>query len=265
MHPLTESWWRLFVNRTDGALRSRGRGWMFDPAPLTKPELSRALCGRQSLGVYATDIQGHARWLCLDADTEAGKDALSTIARKMAPGTYLFEPSRRGAHLWRFCPPTPWKEVRTYGEFLLERAGISCEVFPKGEGRTGVRLPGTLHPKTGTRYPIVDPATGELLELEALMELQRVPLPPVTVSKLRASTVALTGERGDFATLVREIEGVTRLRQYGPERAIGRCPFHDDRHPSLSVLGGFWRCWAGCGEGGINSFRALRKDRGGTN
>ncbi|MGI8483562.1 MAG: CHC2 zinc finger domain-containing protein [Thermomicrobiales bacterium] len=44
---------------------------------------------------------------------------------------------------------------------------------------------------------------------------------------------------------------------------MGRCPFHDDRHPSLSILGGFWRCWAGCGEGGVNAFRALEKQRGG--
>ena len=182
----------------------------------------------------------------------------------MEARTYLFEPSRRGAHLWRFCPPTPWRDVRAYGEFILEEAGVSCEVFPKGEGRTGVRVPLTPHPKTGVIYPVIDPSTGEILELSALMELKPAPLPPVPIRKRRASTmaVALTGERGDFATLVREIEGVTRLRQYGPERAIGRCPFHDDRHPSLSVLGGFWRCWAGCGEGGVNAFRArLREGR----
>lgn len=27
------------------------------------------------------------------------------------------------------------------------------------------------------------------------------------------------------------------------------CPFHNDRHPSLSVKGGHWRCWS-CGEHG---------------
>ncbi len=61
MHPLTETWWRLFVNRTDGALRSRGHGWYFDPAVLTRHELSSALAGKQSLGIYATDTQGQAR------------------------------------------------------------------------------------------------------------------------------------------------------------------------------------------------------------
>ncbi len=260
MHPLTESWWGLFVNRTDGALRARGQGWLFDPASLTKAELSRALSGRQSLGVYATDMQGQARWLCLDADTVDGKDALITIARKMEPGTYLFEPSRRGAHLWRFCPPMPWKMVRAYGEFLLAETGITCEVFPKGEGRTGVRLPGTAHPKTDIQHPVLDPETGEILSLHALRGLHEAPLPAVALRKRIVPSAAPSGERGDFATLFREVERFTKLRQYGPVRAIGRCPFHDDRHPSLSLVGGFWRCWSGCGEGGISAFRARMRE-----
>ena len=263
MHPLTDFWWRLFVNRTDGALRASGHGWYFDPAVLTKREVSRALAGEQSLGVYATDTRGRARWLCLDADTDHGRDTLIAVALGMEPGTYAFEPSRRGAHLWQFCPPTAWRTVRAYGEFLMEEAGLACEVFPKGEGRTGVRLPLTPHPKTGERYPIVDPGTGEVLDHRQLARLHPAPLPIVPIRKALPAPIALRGERGDFVTLVREIEGVTRLRHYGPERAIGRCPFHDDRHPSLSVLGGFWRCWAGCGEGGITAFRALlKKGRG---
>ena len=33
------------------------------------------------------------------------------------------------------------------------------------------------------------------------------------------------------------------------ERDKGLCPFHPDKHPSLSVKGERWKCW-GCGEGG---------------
>lgn len=29
----------------------------------------------------------------------------------------------------------------------------------------------------------------------------------------------------------------------------GLCPFHTDKHPSLSIKGERWKCW-GCGEGG---------------
>lgn len=250
MHPLTDVWWRLCVNRTDGALRSRGHGWYFDPATLTRHELSRALAGKKPLGIYATTPQGRSRWLCLDADTDEGRDVLIAIANRMETGTYMFEPSRRGGHLWRFCPPTPWKEVRAYGEFLLERAKISCEVFPKGEGRTGVRVPLTPHPKTGATYPLIDPGTGEILELSALMDLKPAPLPPVPIRKRMAPTmaVALTGERGDFATLVHEIEGVIRLRQYGPDRRSVAVRFMMTGIPVCP-------CWAGSGAAGPGAAR----------
>lgn len=33
------------------------------------------------------------------------------------------------------------------------------------------------------------------------------------------------------------------------ERDKGLCPFHPDKHPSLSIKGERWKCWS-CGEGG---------------
>lgn len=33
------------------------------------------------------------------------------------------------------------------------------------------------------------------------------------------------------------------------ERDKGLCPFHTDKHPSLSIKGERWKCWS-CGEGG---------------
>src|SRR5829696_8172125 len=124
MHPLTEVWWRLFINRTDGALRRSRQGWIFSPQRLTIHEFDAALRGQVSLGVYATDGVGMSRWLCLDADTGEGRAVLARIAASLDPASSLLELSRRGAHLWWFCPPTPWAEVRAYGEVLLERAGF---------------------------------------------------------------------------------------------------------------------------------------------
>lgn len=266
MHPLTDTWWRLFVNWTDGSLRARGTTWIFDPRPLTRKELSDALGGTQSLGVYAVNLRGFSRWLCLDVDTTEAKAGLLALAEQMAPGTSLFEPSRRGGHLWRFCPPTPWQQVQAYGTWLMDQAGITCEVFPKGAGRTGVRLPLTVHPKTGDTYPVIDPRTGAILDHEELHRLHPASLPVVELRREVPTNVGLTREgnerQTDFEALFRAIAEVTRVRQYGSERAIGQCPFHDDQHPSLSVVGGFWRCWAGCGEGGVNAFRArLRTPR----
>lgn len=46
-----------------------------------------------------------------------------------------------------------------------------------------------------------------------------------------------------------------QLRGSGPEIRL-RCPFHEDRSPSLSVNldKGTWKCFAGCGEGGLIDF-----------
>jgi hypothetical protein len=255
MHVLTDQWWQLFVNRTDGTLRASAKGWRFDPRELVPEELSQALDERQALGVYAADREGSSRWVCLDADTDSGKQALGSLAVALNRHASLFEVSRRGAHLWLFCPPMPWGEARAVGLDLARQAGIDCEVFPKGPGRNGVRLPLTPHPKTGLIYPVVDPATGEIPDERACLALRPAPLPPVKLPRRDEHRAWQIGGAGSYGDLAKEIGKHTRLRQYGPERANGRCPFH--QHPSLSVLGGFWRCWAGCGEGGIAAFRAL--------
>lgn len=263
MHPLTDTWWRRFVNRTDGTLRRAGDGWRFDPRHLTRDELDGALSARQSLGIYAVDQEGFSRWLCLDADDEVGRSALQQLAIELNPATTLFEPSRRGAHLWWCCPPTKWSTVRAAGLALARQVDLTCEVFPKSDGRNGVRLPLTRHPRTGNIYPIVDPATGEIRPVRDLARLAVEPLPQLHVpAVLEADRVTRANTTQAFTQLSDEVERFTKLRQYGPERAIGCCPFHDDRHPSLSLLGGFWRCWAGCGEGGINAFRAKTREKG---
>ncbi len=45
------------------------------------------------------------------------------------------------------------------------------------------------------------------------------------------------------------------LKSYG-SRHMGKCPFHDDRLPSLSVSDthSAWKCFAGCGQGDVISF-----------
>lgn len=46
--------------------------------------------------------------------------------------------------------------------------------------------------------------------------------------------------------------------------AMARCPFHDDRHRSLSIClsrpEGHWRCFAGCGYGDLVSFHMLLRN-----
>lgn len=255
MHPLTEVWWRLFVNRTDGTIRRGRDGWIYTPARLTIHEVDAALRGQVSLGVYAVDQGGLSRWLCLDADSEPGLLFLVELAVGLNPASTVLEVSRRGGHLWWLCPPTPWQVVQGIGQSLSERRS-DIEVFPKGPGRNGVRLPRTPHPRTNEVYPIVDATTGEVRPVDVLRSLRAEPLPQRSLPDIYHEPKRWPVGHGDFAELLAEVERFTSVRVYAPERAVGRCPFHDDHRPSLSLLGGFWRCWAGCGEGGLQAFRA---------
>jgi hypothetical protein len=262
MHPLTDMWWERLITRTDGALRGSHSGWRYDPAPLTKEELSAALEGRQPLGTYAVSPKGQSRWLCLDADDDQGRERLLDLALDLNPHSTIFELSRRGGHLWWLCPPTDWRRVQAVGQQLARDYGLDCEVFPKGPGRNGVRLPLTPHPKTGETYPVIDPGTGAIRSIEELQTLRREVLPQLALPEPMRSFEHALPHHGEYVELYHEVSRVTDLRQYAPERAIGRCPFHDDRNPSLSLLGGFWRCWAGCGQGGIYAWRRIVSERG---
>lgn len=46
------------------------------------------------------------------------------------------------------------------------------------------------------------------------------------------------------------------LKPMGHGKFMGKCPFHEDRLPSLSVSDthGYWKCFAGCGSGGSVKF-----------
>lgn len=58
---------------------------------------------------------------------------------------------------------------------------------------------------------------------------------------------------------VRELGKVSGLNKAGWAQA--KCPFHQDRHASLSVRlsgSGNWRCFAGCGSGDLISFHMRR-------
>jgi hypothetical protein len=131
--------------------------------------------------------------------------------------------------------------ARRWGLHLARDAGLATiEVFPKSGGLNGVRAPLTRHPKDGRRHPVIDPATGEIITdpWSWLRSRQTTRVPRDVAPDLPSTPYARTG-RTDHADLVAEIERYTSLRFYGHERAVGRCPFHDDQHPSFGVIGGY--------------------------
>jgi hypothetical protein len=273
-------YFRLFINRIEPVMRSSRGKWYCDQTRLKRAELQWAITGQASLGLYAVSKADRAKWLCLDADTDAAFRGLASLAATMSDqANLLVERSRRGGHLWLLCPPTPWEDVQNYGHYLALTYGLQkIEIFPKGPGLNGVKAPGSRHPKTGKVYEFLDPATGEVLRdsQATIMALKPQPLPRVLFhreAQVFGNSEQLphqrSGESGQFKEmetdhweLCREIEQYTTLRHYEPTRAKGNCPLHDDRHPSLTVIDGYWRCWSGCGRGGLSAFRKLVKEQG---
>ncbi|MGH2535612.1 MAG: CHC2 zinc finger domain-containing protein [Thermomicrobiales bacterium] len=259
----------LFLNRADTYLSLSLAGhWVCRKRSLTRGYLSAALAGEVALGLYSVDEHGLSRWACLDLDDASCGDRLALVVDQLIdPRQALLEASRRGFHVWLFVEHAPWESVQQWAVQLARRAGLEgTEIFPKGPGLNGVRAPLTPHPKDGQIYPLIDLTTGEiaadpwpLIAAVRPRPVADLPLDP----DLPSAPPARSGSRTDHYELMAEVERHTRLRYYGPERAIGCCPFHDDRHPSFGVLGGFWRCFAGCGEGGLHAFRARMRERGG--
>jgi len=59
-----------------------------------------------------------------------------------------------------------------------------------------------------------------------------------------------------------EASGI-KLKRHGAKDLVGRCPFHNDRTPSLIITPGTneWHCMGACGEGG-DVIRGVMKARG---
>lgn len=264
---LLRTYARRFINRWDTFMMStRSGSWHCCRQALTEDHLRQAVAGQTSLGAYAVDTKGFSRWACLDLDDNVRGDRMLEIVEQLDdPSQALLEYSRRGFHLWLFIEPSPWFVVQGWAKDLADQVGLTgIEIFPKGPGLSGVRLPLSRHPKSGEIYPLIDTSTGEVVtdpllfiasRTEAMLDLETLASPPPPMPRMRHAGST------DHQALVAEIERSTRLRFYGPEQAVGQCPMHDDRRPSLGVLGGFWRCFAGCGEGGLNAFRARMREK----
>ena len=237
---------KLLVNRYDQFLTASNGKYFMEKQLLTPALIEQAVNGEISLGLCAVSGIGTSRWTVWDADDDALWPNLVELSQHLAPhGHVLLERSRRGGHLWAFHRPTVWHNPHHYGDQLARQFGLDgIEVYPKHQGIHSVRLPGSLHPKTGIRYPLIAPATGEVMELvEALQTITPIELPEVSqpAEKQRAE-IAHCSDPGDFTDLVEALSRLTKVHVYGPEKAKARCPFHADKHPSLMVKGSRFHC-----------------------
>lgn len=240
---------RLLINRHDMALRRRstlsGPSWYASRTSVTLPELAHALTGKGHLALYAVGRDGLSRWTGLDADDDRQFTRLIDHLRQQTDLAHVYvEESARGGHVILFHHPAPWHTAAFIGEQLALEADLGpIEVYPRHAGLHALRVPGSRHIRTNEVYPALNLTTGEVLT--AMDALQRVV--PITLPQMHFKVMTPTGRSGPappgaFDDLVNALSSLTRVRVYADDRAIARCPFHDDRHPSLYIKGSRFSC-----------------------
>jgi len=252
--------------------------------PLTTKHLGLHLQGQITLGTYILAPDSTTHLMAFDTDVEGGLEKFKRVsAELMQDGipSYL-ETSRRGGHLWFFFNRNyEGERVRMFGKAIIRLKNLDpIELFPK-QSRLGsgpgslLRLPFGKHRITKVRYPFILP-DGNLLartvteqihilsvhqtvsdgifEAFAVKEAQKEkPLVPRPIGEVYESSKV---ER-----IKKAVDAVDFIGSYIDLRpvasgAVGKCPFHDDNHPSLGVnkKGNYWHCFAGCGSGSIINF-----------
>ncbi|NMC13401.1 MAG: hypothetical protein GYA34_11035 [Chloroflexi bacterium] len=241
------------------------------------------LRGEITLGAYCLNQKNKARFIVFDADDEEGMANLlqinSGLAQNHCP-LYL-ELSRRGGHLWLFFEKAvTGREARKFGLGILAEQKIEgIELFPKqdrlsqGPGSL-IRMPFGIHRVTGIRYGFI---TSERKPLAPTIREQIIALSaPQTISDLMITSYPTSssfeipkapperfGESTDKVSQrikqsITVLEFVSQYIDLKPNGsgAIGKCPFHDDQHPSFSVNDkeNYWHCFTGCGGGSIIDF-----------
>lgn len=249
-----------FAARLDDYVTWTGDTWMRANAPLTTDVILAAFAGGPPVSAYTITPQNETHVCCIDFDSDDGLDLAKRLRATMAVKgvTGYVEVSRRGGHLWVLLDRVlPARTVRRALRAFLRDAGI--EETPKVEIRPGhdeikpdgfgspIRMPTMPHPKTGRRYPILGGAADQPLSPRLGEMLLAIDDSPAWVFESMADTIRPTlkdmkrGDRkaysgpsteGSASDILRTLWGAIDAR---PNHSI-RCPAHDDKIPSLSIL-----------------------------
>jgi hypothetical protein len=251
----------LFADRRDVYSAWTPSGWRPVREPLT-PEIALAgLSGTgPSISGYMIAPGNTSHLLAMDFDTDNGWDQGIRLASFMATNglpAYV-ETSRRGSHLWCILDAVaPAVAIRAAARGLMQSSGLPddphIEVRPGsdtiGEGGLGhaLRLPTMPHPKTGKRGALHTP-DGERLKgslATILLEIEYASSPALLrwgdkwkrppVKHLPAEYRAAGDypeETSTASEILRELWGVQNA---APGRSV-KCPAHEDKMPSLSIL-----------------------------
>lgn len=257
-----------FAGRRDCfAVQMNDGRYFCNKSELTTSHFVRHLKGTMTLGVYLLGEDGMAKYAVIDADDDEGFEKMNVAQSKLTFPSYL-ETSRRGGHLWFFFEqPVTGKVAKNFGLEIAKRYAINAEVFPKQAESNGpgscIRLPFGIHLKTGKRYPFIG-LGGWREQIMELSNPKRVPLSEVMEYQYEEpkrkvlQKNPLNGELPLWEKVKRQITVLELVENYIDlnSKGVGRCPFHDDQHPSFSVniKENYWNCFSGCGGGSVIDF-----------
>ncbi len=260
---------RVFFNRTDEYATQTPEGSYF----LVKRQVTQRLIishlkGKVTLATYVLGKDDTSKFAVLDVDNDERRQTLIRIHRELPLPSYL-EASRRGGHLWFFfAEPVDGAVAKAFGMEIANRFDLEAEIFPKQAKSEGpgscIRLPLGVHRKTGDRYPFVGLGDWQA-QLVALSHPETIPTAEVRNYQYVESTPARTrgvipvnGELPVWEKIKSQLPIGEMVSKYVEldAKGRGRCPFHDDQHPSFSVNfdEGYWHCFAGCGGGSVIDF-----------
>lgn len=249
-----------FAARSDDYVRWAGT-WMRAGEPLTGQKVIEAFATKVGVSGYMMTTANTTHVCAVDFDSDDGWD-LARRLRDVMDSHNAFsyiEPSRRGAHLWSVLDrQLPARTVRRALRGFLAEALIAetpkveirpghDEIKPDGYG-SPLRLPTMPHPKTGKRYPLCGPDDkplgGTLYDI--LMKIEwadtgafeaMAAKTPMKVTELDASYRPPKPKWPDGPS---ESASALLMALWGVQRAAAgrsiRCPAHDDKMPSLSIL-----------------------------
>lgn len=253
-----------FAARDDVYTEWTGDHWSCRHEYLTPEKVAHAFNGGPAVSGFPIAADGLTHIAAIDFDSDDGMELGQRLRAAMSRYgvTAYLEASRRGCHLWVLLDRRiSAKAVRRALRGFLQDAMIDED--PKIELRPAFdepKLSGTLrfptmpHPKTGVRYPMLgsddQPLPGKLSALLLAMDWSPAAafedrsmryVPPA--SQLPADYLPPKMLREDGP-----VESVTALlfELFGLHSAPGRsvrCPFHDDRAPSLSISRDDERAW----------------------
>jgi hypothetical protein len=253
-----------FCSRTDVYAMWTPDGWRPVREPVTPGVVYAALTkAGPSLSGYFPALDGCTHVAALDFDLPNGFDVARHLAQVMHRGGAhgYVEESRRGAHLWVMGDTLHARVWRRALRGWMQAADIALD--PKIELRpvadtlrneddalgSALRMPMMPHPKTGKAYrllgvdgqPLGSTISETVLAVDmtpadvvlAAAEAYRPPLIPAMLDEQDRPPRA-PGALGDDSAseILRALWGVPNAR---PGHAV-RCPAHDDRNPSLSIL-----------------------------